>query len=465
MRTVQLNRYRLFLMTAILTLLTGVLAAALVGSTAPEAVEGADHADAPALAGDRAADINDLYAFRSPADADRLVIAMTVNPLTAPPANAASNFATDVVYAFHVDNTGDLIADATVEVTFAGDPMQFTVRVAALGIEFSGPVTPPSAGPDAATPLITVSDGLTVFAGQRDDPFFFDLVGFTNFVAGPFVPAAGLRPVGETPSDTLAGLNVSAIVIELPIAALTGIETTDTGMIRAWATTSRAGARVDRMAIPAINTAAVPSGAKDLYNQGDPVNDVEAFLAAATDTVQGLRDAVNAVLGPEDGGPLGDLTAGAVARAVLPDVVTIDFSKPVDFPNVNGRKLTDDVIDIALALVLNRSVGDAVDGNDVPFLTTFPYLAPPHQPQQIEGLSLVAGSNLVGWFGADTTSTEIIAGNAAIIRIWWFDSATQAWVLDAPELPAALRATIVVARGTGLFIISSGATVLEVPLS
>ena len=61
-------------------------------------------------------------------------------------------------------------------------------------------------------------------------------------------------------------------------------------------------------------------------------------------------------------------------------MVTIDFSAPVAFPN--GRQLTDDVIDAALGIVLNRGgaagVGDAIDGNDVPFGSTFPYLAAPH---------------------------------------------------------------------------------------
>ena len=427
-------------------------------------LEGADHAEAPGVVGDPQADINDLYAFRSPENNDNLVVVLTVNPLTAPPENETRNFATDVAYEIHVDNTGDLIADATVTVTFGGDPMEFTLTIAALGIEMSGPVTPPSDGPTAPDPIITESGGIKVFAGQRDDPFFFDLVGYQNFVAAPFVSPAGLRPAGETPSDTLAGLNVSAIVIELPITALTGQATSDTGVVRAWATTSRGGVRVDRMAIPAINTAAVPSGSKDTFNQGDPVNDVDAFLTAATETVQGLRDAVNAVLGAEDGGPLGDVSAAGVAATVLPDVVTIDFSKPVDFPNLNGRTLTDDVIDIALALVLNRTVGDAIDANDVPFLSTFPFLAPPHQPAVVVSLPLPSGLSLVGWFGRPTTSAEILAGNSAILKIWTFDSSAGQYVLDTEELPSVLRPTIAITQGTGFFVLTSGSTTLEVPL-
>ena len=448
-----------------LILLVGLgIAATVITIWLTGLLEGADHAEAPGVLADPQADINDIYAFRSPENPDNLVVALTVNPLTAPPENDSRNFATDVAYEIHVDNTADFVADATVTVTFGGDPLEFTLTVAALGLEMSGPVTPPSTDPTVPAPIITEAGGVKVFAGQRDDPFFFDLVGFNNFVAVPFVPAAGLRPAGETPSDTLAGLNVSAIVVELPITALTGEATSDTGVIRAWATTSRGGVRIDRIAIPAINTAAVPSGSKDTYNQGDPVNDVEAFLAAATDEIQRLRDAVDAVLPAPDGGPLGDVSAGGVAAAVLPDVVTIDFSKPVDFPNLNGRTLTDDVIDIALALVLDRTVGDAIDANDVPFLDSFPYLAPPHQPAVVVSMSLPSGLSLVGWFGRDTTSAELLAANPAILRIWTFDSSTGQYILDTEELPSGIRPTIEITRGMGFFVLTSGATTIQVEL-
>ena len=60
---------------------------------------------------------------------------------------------------------------------------------------------------------------------------------------------------------------------------------------------------------------------------------------------------------------------------------------PQGFPN--GRRLSDDIIDVSLRVVegvlLNHhqpaadTLGDGVDSNDVPFRTTFPYLALPHQ--------------------------------------------------------------------------------------
>ena len=361
-------------------LLVALAAIAAFALLASQPLEGADHTDAPGSTSDPAADITDVYAFRSPENPDNLVVVVNVNPLTAPAQNTSTNFDSGVAYNIHVDNSGDLVADATATFTFSASGGTFTVN--GLGDPISGSVTQPSGGTMASTPIIAEAGGIRAFAGQRDDPFFMDFVGFVNFVSGPFVPASGLRPAGETPSDTFAGTNVSSIVLELPIVALTGGADSSSGVIRAWASTARGGTQVDRMAIPAINTALIPSEMKDAFNAGEPATDAAQFQAVGEATGVGLRTAVDAVLGAQDGGPLGDLTEAQVAGALIPDIVTIDFSQPVVFPN--GRQLTDDVVDTAVGIVLNRGggagVSDAVGGNDRAFGSTFPYLAAPHQP-------------------------------------------------------------------------------------
>src|SRR5712692_174360 len=152
--------------------------------------------------------------------------------------------------------------------------------------------------------------------------------------------------------------------------------------------------QVDRMAIPAINTALMPSNMKDAFNQGQPSTDAANFRTTAQNTITGLRTAVDAVLGAENGGPLGNLTPALVAVAFIPDIVTIDFSMPVAFPN--GRRLQDDVIDAALGIVLNRGgaagVSDGINANDKPFLTSFPYLA----SDNVSPLSKPAGNPYLG---------------------------------------------------------------------
>ena len=142
-------------------------------------------------------------------------------------------------------------------------------------------------------------------------------------------------------------------------------------------------AQFDRMGIPAVNTAVIPSGSKDAFNAGDPATDAP-FVALAEGRITTLRNAVAAVPGfpPEDSaGP----SAATIAGVLIPDAITLDLSQPVGFPN--GRALPDDVVDVALGLVLNRGnvlgggpgVADDI-GNDSAFLGTFPYLAEPQGP-------------------------------------------------------------------------------------
>ncbi len=356
------------------------LASVVIGAAVGMTTYAADHRDSPSVENDPGADITDVYAFRSPANNDNLVVALDVNGLTTPA--ELRNFATDVEYDINVDTNADLAADATVKVTFSGNPLTF--KVEGLGDPITGPVT----APGSADAKITDANGIKVFAGPRDDPFFFDLVGFKNLVAHPVAPVSGLRPAGETPVDMFAGTNISAIVIELPITAVTGAANSNTGTIKAWATTMRAGSQVDRMAIPAINTALIPSAMKNDFNHGKPADDEANFRPTAQSTIEGLRTAIDGLFGtPQDGGPLGDLTPSQVATALIPDVVTIDFSQPVAFPN--GRQLSDDVIDAALGVVLNRGgsagISDAINANDKPFGSTFPYLAAPVTSPTVSG--------------------------------------------------------------------------------
>jgi hypothetical protein len=65
---------------------------------------------------------------------------------------------------------------------------------------------------------------------------------------------------------------------------------------------------------------------------------------------------------------------------VMPAPIIFDTARPAAFPN--GRALTDDVVDLMCSLASECRVRASEDpsptANDVPFLDTFPYLAPPH---------------------------------------------------------------------------------------
>jgi hypothetical protein len=189
----------------------------------------ADHFDGPLASRDVRTDIADVYAFRSPENPDNLVVAVDVSSHV-PAGEPDPLFSTRTSYNIQVDNTGDLIPDATVSVIFHGEGHQ-SFEVLGLGKSLHGTVTP-----SGATPLVASRDGIRAFCGPRDDPFFFDLDGFKKFVAGPYVPVAGLRDAAlGAPADFFAGRNIGAIVIELPIVALTGGADSHTGTIRTWA--------------------------------------------------------------------------------------------------------------------------------------------------------------------------------------------------------------------------------------
>ena len=80
----------------------------------------------------------------------------------------------------------------------------------------SGPVTEVNVTSySSATPNIaTNSNGIKIFAGPRDDPFFFDLARFKEIIAGT---QTAFRPVGI---DFFAGTNVMSIVVEVPKSML-----------------------------------------------------------------------------------------------------------------------------------------------------------------------------------------------------------------------------------------------------
>ena len=69
--------------------------------------------------------------------------------------------------------------------------------------------------------------------------------------------------------------------------------------------------------------------------------------------------------------------AKAVARKLLPDILSYHPREPARFPH-NGRTLTDDVVDLFFSLYANKNVTDKVGPHD-DLLSEFPYLGPPHR--------------------------------------------------------------------------------------
>ncbi len=312
-----------------------------------------DHLDAPLLVGNGEADVNDLYAFQSPTNANNTVLILTVNPFAGQA--SGTTFSSTINYDFLIDNDGDAVADLSYSTTFSV-PVAGSQTLTAL--RDGNPYATGNTETDLAT-----SGGGTLRAGLFDDPFFFDAAGFNN----------GLSFTGD---DFFAGANVSAIVLEVPSSELGGPN------IGVWVTTSEAGNQIDRVGRPAINTVLIPSARKNEFNQAVPASDFSAFGADVEAAITGLSDATN---------------AAALTPILLPDVLTFDTSSSAGF--LNGRQLADDVIDAELTLLTGSSspVGDGVDANDVPFLGVFPYLAPANSIPEPSGIALmVLGLSMLG---------------------------------------------------------------------
>lgn len=293
----------------------------------------ADHLDAPNVQGNGQVDINDLYAFQSPANPNNTVLIQTINPGAG--IISGSTFGTDVSYEFLVDTNGDAVGDITYAATFgvAANGAQ-TYNVTRNGVAYATGTT----GVTAST-----TSGGQVRADVFDDPFFFDLNGFND----------GLNFTGD---DFFAGLNVNAIVLEVPTSEL------NSDNVGIYARTIQNGTQVDRMGRPGITTVLVPEGRKTEFNLGEPGDDFAAF-----------GDDINAVITSLSS----QANADALTPILLPDLLTIDLTAPSGF--LNGRALEDDVIDATLGLLTEGVLTtDGVDANDRAFQSVFPYLATPN---------------------------------------------------------------------------------------
>jgi Domain of unknown function (DUF4331) len=284
----------------------------------------------------------------------------------------------------------------------------------------------------------TASNGMKVFAGTVDDPFFIDL-GATFDTANFRVLGSGVKGVltpGEDSanqnftSDTVSGFAVNAIAIEVPIENLTStgaIEpaSSPAATIGIWGTTSRrqmsirksevpgssSWRQVQRIGNPLINELLIGIGSKDRFSMEQPVNDaqfapffldppivriIEALYGGALVVPQAPRNDLLPLvqyLPPiaAQGTPIGPIADLLRINTGVPGTPASSASRlgliggdPAGFPN--GRRLFDDVVDITLRVGVggvlipsfnmfpNNRLGDGVNKNDTLFRPQFPYL-------------------------------------------------------------------------------------------
>ncbi|UNO43413.1 DUF4331 domain-containing protein [Streptomyces sp. MST-110588] len=405
----------------------------------PAPATASSHREAPLISGQPEYDNTDVYAFTSPDKPDTTTLIANWWPF-AEPAGGPNfyKFPTDARYDIHIDNTGDgrseLIYRWTFEesyrskdtflyntgpVTSLDDPdlnyrqtydlqlLQFKdgKQTGTQTLADDAPIAPSNVG-KASMPrygdlrkqaVRAVGGSGTSYVGQADDPFFLDLRVFDLLYGGD------LSEVGR---DTLKGYNVNTVALQVPTKELTAGP--GKPVIGVWSTTERRTAangwqQVSRLGMPLVNELVIPVRDKDTFNASTPwqdgrfakyVNDPEvarllekiyklkAPAVPRKDLVQVFLTGVPGLNQPDGVRPHEAIRLNtSIKPAADPKRLGVLDGDRAGYPN--GRRLTDDTVDISLQVVRGElagqknDLGDAVDANDKKFDGRFPYVAEP----------------------------------------------------------------------------------------
>ena len=392
-----------------------LLGLALIAGFSAMKLKASDHDDGETELKGRNLNLTDLYVFRekdqNPSAADgNLIFIMNTNPRSV--ARQQYYFSTNARYTFNVSRVTDRNAtptgkpDVVLQFEF-GAPNANGRQDVKLTATWDGArcianqplyTTPLNTNPNIGQASLCGNSTVNVFAGLREDPFFFDVEQFFRVRAGAIGigPAVGFREPRKA-IDFAKGYNVNAIAVRIPKSLLQGRTSAQTFDV--WQTISFKGTdgkftQVERLARPAINEGLVV--ANDNLNALNSVGpDFEAAALAgqqpaATQAAPIIADVKRTLKGLGNN----DARVNALLGAFLPDVMRIDTTVPSGYGTtlntkgspISGRKLTDDVMDTTLSVLTNGAVTsdnvsyagrplNPAQGHQ-PLVSSFPYLAP-----------------------------------------------------------------------------------------
>jgi hypothetical protein len=368
----------------------------------------ADHFSGPRALADPASDITDVYAFPSPEQPGHLVLVLDVFP-AAPP---TALFSDAVSYRFRLRPVTATTAGGTPAFVVGEDEYAFDVTFDAL-VQGDGADSMVQAGrcttPDGVEIPFRVGEeqptqmhGLRIFAGARLDPFFIDLKAV---LATEAQEQLAFRP---SAANSLEGMNVLAIVLELDVATVLG---SDTGPLLAVVgetmTSHGHPLRLERMGRPEIKNVIMRSSKFDPVNRDLEIRDLynaEDAFNLSHDYVGAYRSRLNANLAFFDrldgktNWPLDDHGVHPLTELLLADFLVVDTSKPFSddsdleieravltgrpHTTCGGRSPDDDIIDTLYTVLVGGLDGppirDGVDQPTQPTSRSFPYLVPPN---------------------------------------------------------------------------------------
>jgi hypothetical protein len=194
-------------------------------------------------------------------------------------------------------------------------------------------------------------------------------------------------------SEKTVGIWTTASRRRVEITSTTGAKKSAGGFVQ-----------VSRLGNPLVNEVVIPVGKKDRFNASKPTGDTQFLPHVTNPELPKLIEAIYGIPAPPT--PRNDLVSvfltgvtglnkpanvrpsellrlnTSIAPSAAPRRLGVLEGDTAGFPN--GRRLTDDVVDIAIQVMEGELVGrpndlgDLVDDNDEEFGGSFPYVALPH---------------------------------------------------------------------------------------
>jgi len=420
LRPVQSGLVKRWMGLGALALMLAVTAIGVVGVLHPQTIQASDHDDGDIDVRSRALSLTDLYAFRErdqnpSVTSDDLILVMNTNPRSV--ARQQYYFSSNARYEFKISRVGNVSAtptavpDLTLRFTFSPPDRNNRQRMVLTLVDRQGQETTINRSAsnralltttltEATTPNLNQvninGQPVTIFAGLREDPFFFDVEQYFRVRAtlagfGSGRPEDGAFRSPDKAIDFTKGYNVNTIVVRVPKRLLQG--RTQVNAFDVWLSLSipdpRTGEfrQTEQLARPGINEL-LTTGSQDIYEAYNRTQPTRAKNATTNAVRANIKQVLLALPGNNEA------RAEALLGALLPDVMRIDTTGPSGYgsdlnaPLSRGRLLLDDVIDRSFTLLTAGIVttdnvsytgtpGNPAQGHQ-PLLSSFPYLALPN---------------------------------------------------------------------------------------
>jgi Domain of unknown function (DUF4331) len=344
------------------------------------------HFDNPNARDDPRLNVNDFYLFSS--RPGRTVMAMTVNPdagLSAP-----ETLRDEGLYAFRFDLNGDDVEEVTFKFRFSepshGSGDEHTHVQSYEVLKGSGPEAVSGAAGEIVAKgntgeIVKGARDVLAFVGLAPDLFAGDGVAINKFKAAFYEHNRFSPAEFQNHQNIFEKRNVTAIVLEVPT------ELIGRGKVRSWATSSLYGhapeMQICRWGWPLFTHIFLLPDVKlsEAFNRGVPSNDISVFGAHVEDVAKRMTTLAMSAGDPAE-------YAKQLAAKLLPNVLPyeLDTSAAFDFAAVNGRALSDDVMDVILTQTTNTALADGVAPDVRRIRADFPYFGAPFSHAEQAGV-------------------------------------------------------------------------------